>query len=37
MNKYDKAQFWACIILLLLMGFAGGAVTVFGIVYLFIK
>ena len=37
MNRYDKITFYACLIFLLLLGFAGGALTVVGIVYIFIK
>ena len=34
MNRYDKIAFYACIIFLLLLGFAGGVVTALGIVLL---
>lgn len=37
MKRYDEAVFWACVTVLLLLGFAGGAITVAGVVYIFIK
>lgn len=32
MNRYDKIAFYACVIFLLLLGFAGGLLTAFGVV-----
>lgn len=34
MNRYDKIVFYACLIFLLLLGFAGGLLTAIGIVYM---
>lgn len=36
MKRYDEAVFWACITVLLLLGFAGGVITVLGIILIFI-
>lgn len=36
MKHYDKITFYACLIFLLLLGFAGGAITVLGIILIFI-
>jgi len=34
MNHYDKITFYACLIFLLLLGFAGGLLTAFGVVFM---
>lgn len=34
MNHYDKITFYACIIFLLLLGFAGGLLTALGVIFM---